>query len=969
MNRTLVFALAAVFWPTTAGAIDSPASLRAAPGERELADGQVLRPTAPHRWRANAAVPAKARAFEALVTEIGPAWATWDPIDEHPRQILTTGLEAPNTVADAAEAERVARDLLSRHAPLLAPGSTAADFVVVANERTGQLRSVGFAQLSGGREVVGGQIGMVFSHDRLVMITSLAKQHAVPLATSARIDDATAIDRATRWIDDDVAPTTLRTRGAVKGPLVLPVGDAGSGPRYREVIRTEVRTEEPLGAWWVYVDAETGEPVARESRMHNATGQVVYDTPTRSPIFPRESVPATFTQHVVGGLPQQSDASGFVSFDGAGVNVQPGLAGPFVELIDESGPLQGTTLFLPAAGVATWSLAHDEFGDAQLTTYAHALAVKSYARSFAPDLAWLDQTMSATVNIAEECNAMSDGDSVFFLQGSDFCENTGRMPDVVYHEVGHSIHHQSIIQGVGSFDGALSEGVSDYLSATIQNDAGVGRGFFYTEEALRHLDPQGFEYTWPEDNGEVHDAGRIIGGTLWDLRTLLIAKYGPAEGVHQADTIYYEATRRATDMPSMYGAALVVDDDDGDLSNGTPNVCEINAAFGAHGLFSSSDAGAERVYAEEIPEGLHVYVALDMPSFEACPLDATVRVEWGPRDGDGSTQVAEMFPIEGGYQNVLPPLPPGQVMRYRVLVSYENGAERNVPPNLGDPWLEHWFGEVEPIYCTSFEDGVGQGWSVPAPWDVGAPQGQAGDPFEADGADPLVLGLDLQGDGLYQPWSSTSAESPAIAIPQPYESVRLHYRRWLTVEDGFYDQARIFVDGDEAWSNYASPDDFLGATTHHRDVQWVFHDVDVTQWAADGELRLGFSLDSDGGLEMGGWNVDELCVVGYLPIGEPPPPGCGDGVVDPAEECDDGNVVDGDGCSSQCLFEDGEDDGGSSSDSGSDDDGGDDRGAGLVDGELIERGCACRSRSDGGAPGSALALLLLVWSSTRRRRR
>jgi cysteine-rich repeat protein len=33
------------------------------------------------------------------------------------------------------------------------------------------------------------------------------------------------------------------------------------------------------------------------------------------------------------------------------------------------------------------------------------------------------------------------------------------------------------------------------------------------------------------------------------------------------------------------------------------------------------------------------------------------------------------------------------------------------------------------------------------------------------------------------------------------------------------------------------------------------------------------------------------------------PPGCGDGVVQPGEQCDDGNTTDGDGCSSTCAFE------------------------------------------------------------------
>jgi len=35
---------------------------------------------------------------------------------------------------------------------------------------------------------------------------------------------------------------------------------------------------------------------------------------------------------------------------------------------------------------------------------------------------------------------------------------------------------------------------------------------------------------------------------------------------------------------------------------------------------------------------------------------------------------------------------------------------------------------------------------------------------------------------------------------------------------------------------------------------------------------------------------------------EPPDPYCGDGKLDPGEECDDGNNVDGDGCDADCTF-------------------------------------------------------------------
>ncbi|TSC58667.1 MAG: hypothetical protein Greene041619_377 [Candidatus Peregrinibacteria bacterium Greene0416_19] len=45
--------------------------------------------------------------------------------------------------------------------------------------------------------------------------------------------------------------------------------------------------------------------------------------------------------------------------------------------------------------------------------------------------------------------------------------------------------------------------------------------------------------------------------------------------------------------------------------------------------------------------------------------------------------------------------------------------------------------------------------------------------------------------------------------------------------------------------------------------------------------------------------------VSSAPLPPPPPPAsnCGNGVVEPGEECDDGNTVDGDNCSSRCLLE------------------------------------------------------------------
>ncbi|MBL4635069.1 MAG: DUF4215 domain-containing protein [Kofleriaceae bacterium] len=91
-----------------------------------------------------------------------------------------------------------------------------------------------------------------------------------------------------------------------------------------------------------------------------------------------------------------------------------------------------------------------------------------------------------------------------------------------------------------------------------------------------------------------------------------------------------------------------------------------------------------------------------------------------------------------------------------------------------------------------------------------------------------------------------------------------------------------------------------------------------------------FELKTDQGLELGGWNIDDFCIVanqnsvcgdsrlygpeecdegGANSDTEPNAcrtsclaPSCGDGVVDSGETCDDGNTEDGDRCSNSCLL-------------------------------------------------------------------
>ena len=909
-------------------------------------------------------------AWDAFVAQHGPAWASWDEHTAVPSRIITSGIEARGTVDDPATALAFARALLTRHIDLLAPGAAASDFVLVTNELSHGVRSLGFVQHHRGREVVGGQVSFRFKHDALVVIGSEALPTVAIPERSIDADGDQATKRALAWLAEDGfdTPTVV---GALHGPMVLPIV-FGSGPIYREVYELEVQTTSPAGRWRVWIDAQTGEPVARRDLMLFGSAQLRLDVPARNPAGPRIQAGASRAEGTFSGAPIITNTTGNFDFAGAAGTLEPSLTGPLIDVINVEGA-QAATSFPVADGAAVvWSEAGDPKRDGQLSTFVHTSLIKEYVRNIDPGFAFLDEQLPIRVNDDDmECNASWNGFSLNFFLPTDTCEHTSLLADVVYHEFGHAVHTEGLVGGVGFFDGALSEGVSDYLGATVTGDPGIGRGFFLNDTPLRQLDPDDYEWRWPEDRGQVHGEGRIIGGALWDLRKVMIDKLGQAQGVAYTDLLYYETHRRAVNIPSMYVEALLFDDDDGNLANGTPNACEINAAYGPHGLFSpGEDAVAVDLIDNEI-----VALTATLPAFPNCPVSALPTLDWRVRDQPGTgVSGIPMMSADGLWTAAIGPANEGDVIEYRVHPNFSTGTAGSMPDNFVDPWYQAYVGPVTEIYCLTDDAGNEWGFEGMGSWVRFA------DFFPDDPNDPSS---DYDGDGVvihqtgtYASNSETWARMPIIDTSD-FSTVRLQFRRWLTVEDGFFDQAYIDVDGERIWANHESPEDYL-ATFHHTDREWRFVDFDISAQAADGAVEVTFGQRSDGGLEFGGWTLDEVCIVGVGDAAD-----CGNGVLDPGETCDDGNRVEGDGCGPTCQTE-GEGEtgdptgpatGGSGPSSGTGDGGGDTDGMGDTDGfdpgfsgdGLLDRGCACSST--GSSPADAGGLLMLGLLGWVRRRR
>lgn len=918
--------------------------------------------------------PAPRRAaWQALQAAMpGMTAASWDTATAVPSRIWGRGLDVPGSVADAAIAEAAAWRVLADHLALLAPGATLGDFTIAANVSDGDIRTIGMIQHHAGLAVVGGQVSFRFKRDRLFVIGSEALpdvQVAWPHKLAAVADVGAAVATATVG-DLGLDPARVTTRAAAT-PVILPlIGDRGV-LGYRIAIAVDVDAGD-AGGWRVWADPATGAPIVRRSTTPSATGSITFDAVERWTGRDRRRYPAANLDLRVNGAAATTDAAGRVTWAGtapAALRLTP--VGPLVAVDNRAGDLAQVELTLAQDDTAVWGPGGDSAIDAQLSGFIHASIVKDYVRRFAPRLEFLDEQLQVRVNIDDECNAFSNGTDIHFFRESDRCVNTATIADVVYHEYGHSVHAHSLIPGAGFFDGAFSEGLSDYLAATITDDSGMGRGFFKTDAPLRELDPIGFENIWPRDIGEIHLTGIIFAGAMWDLREGLIADLGREPGVALADHLYYAAVQRAPSIPATLIEILAADDDDGDLANGTPHECTIRAAFGRHGMRTTlGHIDGPGSVGSAVSEAQPVTLRLEGLDTR-CGDDVTgVKLEWKPRGG-GPQSGSVAATLDTDRWTALMPMPEdGFALFYRFRVQFADQSEMVFPDNRADPWYQFYRGDVMELYCTDLETNpFAEGWraggDAAESWQWGVPSGSrgVGDPATAfSGQRILGTGLSFV-SGIYAQDATSWIETPDIDVGD-FTDVRLQYRRWLNVEDGFYDQALIEVNGELAWGNLSSQGN-SNHTTHHEDKAWLFQDLPLSSRIHDGKVSIRWLIDSDQNFELGGWNLDDVCIVAN------PRSVCGDGVMSGAEQCDagDANANAADVCRTNCRIAncgDGIKDTIEACDDGNDDDL--DGCNGLCEvvtppGGDIDGGCSTGGAT--GLGGLALALGLLV----RRRRR
>ena len=245
------------------------------------------------------------------------------------------------------------------------------------------------------------------------------------------------------------------------------------------------------------------------------------------------------------------------------------------------------------------------------------------------------------MNINSTCNAFWNGTTVNFYRSGGGCSNTGEIAAVFLHEWGHGMDTnsggsasdkgtgeavgdtfafletkvpcigQNFRPGVNCHNCTACTGVRDVQdfslagTKTIAKPSNVGSdtGINCDRFTCPYTSSTGAIYRGPMGY-EGHCESLIASAANWDLAQGLIGRWGTTTGWQKMDAIWYKSLSPSKSAyrvvsggtcnpaavvdgcaaSNWYTVFLAADDDDGNLSNGTPNGCRIWDAYNAHGI-------------------------------------------------------------------------------------------------------------------------------------------------------------------------------------------------------------------------------------------------------------------------------------------------------------------------------------------------------------------------------------------------
>jgi MYXO-CTERM domain-containing protein len=748
---------------------------------------------------------------------------------------------------------------------------------------------VQFQRLENGVPVLYGNVTARIRFGKLILIGVDSYPQAEGVGTRPELSRAKARQAAIA-----AGPAPDASHSDLSERLVLLPQEGHFGLGFRLVWEARSRTESPVGLWVSHVDAFNGELVNVYNEVRFFEGAIYGTHDERTVDGNWATSPVPFTRVHDGQQAIYTDEDGMFKYDGDANELTTDFIGDHIRVYNENGP-NAEEYFEYEEFV--WTEGEHNFDLAELDSYIFLHKVRDWGREFAPEVSMSQRDLVSRVNQESSCNAYYDGD-VNFMRANNQCNATGRIADVNYHEWGHGFHYYSLESG--SWDGSLGEGLSDAVAFFLTGDNIISPYFMKNGSGIRDVAP---DRRYPEDwVGEVHADGLIFAGAVWDLWGVFQDELDEDEAYKRSVDLFVNAIKGGPTVAESYDEYIVADDDDGNLGNGTPNQCQIIEAFQRHGLGPMGSAGLIQLNHNPLGNqaaGQPMPISAEIINMASDCVDSRVEsgfVHYSTDQGKNwklqALTLSESSSAVAQLAGELPRFDAGTIVHYYIEGISSDGTSQSAPAGGDINPHSFYVGELVELYCENFEDSNGGGYTHELvsgsndegadDWQWGAPAGKAGDPSQAHSGQNLWandLGWDNY-NGEYQNEKHNRLLSIPIDVSEAEgRDLVLQFRRWLTVEDGYYDEARVHVDGKAIWTNHSSNRDI--GDEHHIDQTWAIHTNAIADEDGDGTIQVSWEIETDQGLSMGGWNVDDVCVYTIaLPPEPEPEPELGDSGLD-----------------------------------------------------------------------------------------
>jgi hypothetical protein len=470
-------------------------------------------------------------------------------------------------------------------------------FLPLGQVGSGDKETVRLRQEVGGVRVVGGYVNLLFAaNGTLLSIQSTGLPHLADFATTPALqaEDAGTIARRAFESATGVAPTTSSAAELVIDQH-LHAGRRSARLAWQINELWESDGADPQGfTYWI--DAHDGSVLRSETSVHNfdVSGTV---RSMASPGTKPDEASNPASAQVMPYLKVTSSAGTVFTDDNGNFNY-PGVNAPLACTFQFTGGQRANVVNAAGAGYTltqtlqpnqTNSIAMNSPAVTTVTSQANALRVvaktNDYIHAINPTDTHPNFSATANVNQNSSCNANFNGNSINFFHAAGSCVNTA-YATVISHELGHWMNQ---LYGTGNGSDGMGEGNADVWALYIWNTPINGQDFSGPGSFVRTgLNLRQFcGDANPGCYGEVHNDGEVWMGAAWKVRANLQAVNGDALGGMIADNLFmgwmngYNQTQIKSIIETQW---LTLDDDDADITNGTPHFTQIDAAFRTQGF-------------------------------------------------------------------------------------------------------------------------------------------------------------------------------------------------------------------------------------------------------------------------------------------------------------------------------------------------------------------------------------------------